>query len=86
MKLCENKLKFLNIHELIKDNRPISDFTWLKELDIAKGYDHGTTYINPTAASAFLECISDVKKARMSEWPTGTCMVSNSILLLWMVV
>lgn len=71
---------------LIKNNQPISDFTWLNELDIAKDCDHGIPYNNPTAATAFLGCISDVEKARMSEWLTGTCMVSNSFLLLWMVV
>jgi hypothetical protein len=56
---------------LVKNNRPISDFSWLCELDIAKGIDHGTTYNNPTAATAFLECISDVEKERMSELLTG---------------
>lgn len=65
------ELKFRNIHALIKNNRPISDFTWLNELDISKGYDHGTTYNNPTAATAFLECISDVEKAKMSELLTS---------------
>lgn len=49
------ELKFRNIYALIKNNRPISDFTWLNELDIAKDCDHGISYNNPTAATAFLE-------------------------------
>lgn len=49
------ELKFRNIYALIKNNRPISDFTWLNELDIAKDCDHGIPYNNPTAATAFLE-------------------------------
>lgn len=49
------ELKFRNIYALIKNNRPIIDFTWLNELDIAKDYDYGIPYNNPTAATAFLE-------------------------------
>ena len=30
-------LKFSNVHALIKKNRPISDITWLNQLDRAKG-------------------------------------------------
>lgn len=37
------ELKFRNIHALIKNNRPISDLTWLNELDIAKDCDDGKT-------------------------------------------
>ncbi|XP_062600058.1 zinc finger protein 862-like [Saccostrea cucullata] len=65
------ELKFRNIHALVKNNRPISDFTWLNELDIAKGVDQGTTYNNPTAATAFLECISAVERERMNDLLTG---------------
>ena len=34
------ELKFRNVHALIKKNRPISDITWLNQLDRAKGLDH----------------------------------------------
>jgi hypothetical protein len=50
MKLCENKLN---------KNSAIS-MHWLRTIDqlvtflgYAKGIDHGTTYNNPTAATAF---------------------------------
>jgi hypothetical protein len=36
---------------LIKKNRPISDITWLNQLDRAKGLDHSKTYDNITAAT-----------------------------------
>ena len=41
----ELELKFRNVHALIKkDGRPISDITWLNQLDRAKG--HSKTYDN----------------------------------------
>ena len=50
------ELKFRNVHALIKNNRPISDITWLTQLDGAKGYSK--TYDNMTAATCFVEFIS----------------------------
>jgi hypothetical protein len=35
----------------LKKNRPISDITWLIQLDRAKGLDHSKTYDNMTAAT-----------------------------------
>ncbi|XP_056008565.1 zinc finger protein 862-like [Ostrea edulis] len=57
--------KFRNIHALVKYNRPISDFTWLNALDQRKGLEHGTTYNNRWAATAFLECISETVKSEV---------------------
>ena len=34
------ELKFRNVYALIKNNKPISDITWLNQLDRAKGLDH----------------------------------------------
>ena len=34
-----------------KKNRPISDITWLSQLDRTKGLDHNKTYDNMTAAT-----------------------------------
>jgi hypothetical protein len=45
------ELKFRNVHALIKKNRPISDITWLSQLNRAKGLDHSKTYDNMTAAT-----------------------------------
>jgi hypothetical protein len=44
------KLKFRNVHALIKKNRPISDITWFSQLYRAKGLDHSKTYDNMTEA------------------------------------
>jgi hypothetical protein len=50
---CEEKMFFIRalqifLNALIKKNRPISDITWLNQLDRAKG--HSKTYDNMTAA------------------------------------
>jgi hypothetical protein len=50
------EVKFRNVHALIKKKRPISDITWLNQLDRAKG--HSKTYDNMTAATCFMEFIS----------------------------
>ena len=44
------KLKFRNVHALIKKNRPISDITWFNQLYRAKGLDHRKTYDNMSEA------------------------------------
>ena len=45
------ELKFRNVHALIKKNWPISDITWLTQLDRAKGLYHSKTYDKMTAAT-----------------------------------
>ena len=59
------ELKFRNIHALVKHNRPISDFTWLNELDEVKGLQHGNTYNNRSAGTLFLEFIADNVKCEL---------------------
>lgn len=70
-KLYKNKLNLnfaTSMHcRLIKNNRPISDFTWLNELDIAKDCDHGISYNNPTAATAFFRVYFWCRKGK-DEW------------------
>ncbi|XP_062589081.1 zinc finger protein 862-like [Saccostrea cucullata] len=66
------ELKFRNIHAIIKHNRSISDFDWMNSLDEAKGMQHGSTYNNRWAATAFIECISDTLKEEMLSQIKGT--------------
>lgn len=47
-------------HALIKNNRPLSDFTMICDLDEMKGYDLGRTYRNINSA-VFIQCIADVE-------------------------
>ena len=58
------KLKFRNVHALIKKNRPISDITWFSQLYRAKGLDHSKTYDNMTAATCFMEFISLIEREK----------------------
>ena len=60
------EFKFRNVHAIIKQNRPISDYKWLNALDRAKDLEHSTTYDNPRAATLFLEFISLVEKEKLS--------------------
>ncbi|XP_052222662.1 zinc finger protein 862-like isoform X2 [Dreissena polymorpha] len=58
-----NKLCYLfrNVHAIAKNNRPISDYKWLCELDIAKQIEIGSTYINDHAAVNFIHHIAKVE-------------------------
>jgi hypothetical protein len=56
---------FRNIHALVKNHRPLSDFMWLKDLDRVKGLDVSDTYNNHQAVVCFLEHISDVEKEKL---------------------
>ena len=56
---------FRNVHALVKNHRPLSDFKWLNELDKVKGHDVGDTYNNHQAAACFLEYISDIEKQNL---------------------
>ncbi|XP_053385072.1 zinc finger protein 862-like [Mercenaria mercenaria] len=49
---------FRNIHAVAKNNRPLTDYTWLCKVDKAKGLDLGDTYLNEKAALDFLSAIS----------------------------
>ena len=62
------ELKFRNIHAVIKHNRPISDFMWLNQLDIAKGLDHGDTYNNHMAGTNFLMNIALIEKEKCADF------------------
>ena len=60
-------LKFRNVHALVKHNRPLSDYSWLCELDKAKGFDVGSTYTNRFACVKFLRSIADEERSHLSD-------------------
>ena len=66
-----NRLVFLfrNAHAVMKHNRPISDYmyTWLCELDKAKGSDIGQTYLNNKASLEFIKSISNHETEKSKE-------------------
>ena len=57
--------KFRNVHAIAKNNRPISDYIWLCELDRAKGLSVGQTYANETAARDFLGEIAGIQQDKL---------------------
>ena len=57
---------FRNAHAVAKQNRPMSDYNWLCDLDAAKGVDIGETYKNGQAALKFINCIADTEKEATS--------------------
>ena len=58
---------FKNAHAIAKHNRPISDYKWLCEVDVAKGIDIGSTYLNDTAALSFIHSIANCQKRETEE-------------------
>lgn len=58
-------MKFRNVHALVKQNRPLSEFTWINSLDEKKELEHGKTYNNRWAATACLESISEIVKCEV---------------------
>jgi hypothetical protein len=52
---------FRNAHAVAKKNRPISDYTWLNDVDRSKGLEVGNTYLNAKAAINFINSIAEVE-------------------------
>lgn len=48
---------FRNAHSVCKNNRPLTDFIWLCQLDKVKGLDIADTYMNEKAATNFIKYI-----------------------------
>ena len=59
------KLGFLfrNAHAVGKQNRPMSDFIWMSQLDAVKNPDlnFGSTYMNSKACHKFISCLAGVE-------------------------
>ncbi|XP_014662095.1 PREDICTED: zinc finger protein 862-like [Priapulus caudatus] len=51
---------FRTCHALVRNNRPLSDFNWLCDLDEMKGLRLGETYHNTPAAKEFIKAIAEV--------------------------
>jgi hypothetical protein len=52
---------FRTCHALVKNNRPLSDFTWICDLDEMKGFDLGRTYWNINSSKVFIQAIVEVE-------------------------
>jgi hypothetical protein len=59
-----NKM-FRTCHAMVKNNRPLSDFVWLYQLDEMKGMNVGQTYRNVTSAKMFINAIIEVEFNRV---------------------
>jgi hypothetical protein len=59
-----NKM-FRTCHAMVKNNRPLSDFVWLCQLDEMKGMIVGQTYRNVTSAKMFINAIVEVEFNRV---------------------
>ena len=53
-------IKFRNVHALLKQKRPFSDFEWMNELDQLKGLDVGHEYGSDKSAATFAYHIAQV--------------------------
>lgn len=53
-------IKFRNAHYVAKHNKPFTEYTQLCKLDIAKGLDVGTSYVNRKGAALLMKTISAV--------------------------
>ena len=49
---------FRTVHALAKNNRPLTDFLWICDLDEAKGLNIGSTYRNNMQAATFLDFVA----------------------------
>ena len=55
---------FRNAHAVIKQNKALTDYKWLCDLDRAKGVDVGNTYLNEKAALNFVNIIAGTEKEK----------------------
>lgn len=56
------KILFRNVHALIKNRRPFTDFVWLCNLDEVKGVDVGETYRNDKQVVTFSHYIAETSR------------------------
>lgn len=74
------RIMFRNCHSIIMNNRPLTDYLWLCELDEIKGIDVGQTYRNIMSAKSFIKAISDdeFKKVKMDLLNTNyLCIIGD---------
>ena len=53
---------FRNAHAIAKQNRPLTDYKWLCQVDKSKGLDIGNTYQTEHAARDFIGCIAKYER------------------------
>ena len=69
-------LLFRNAHALAKTGRSFTDFTWLCDLDEAKGLNIGQTYRNDNRAREFLAAIATDARSKVSNALTSSKFAS----------
>ncbi|CAC5360735.1 unnamed protein product [Mytilus coruscus] len=52
---------FRTCHAMVKNNRPLSDFNWMCQLDEMKGLLIGNTYRNSSSAKTFIRAIAETE-------------------------
>ena len=60
-------LLFRSVHSLAKHARPFTDFTWMCELDVAKGLKIGLDYRNDKQAAVFSEYIAKAEISKIQK-------------------
>ncbi|CAC5426491.1 unnamed protein product [Mytilus coruscus] len=60
-----NKM-FRTCHAMVKNNRPLSDFNWICQLDEMKGLHIGNTYRNSSSAKTFIRAIAETEFNKVS--------------------
>ncbi|KAG1681662.1 hypothetical protein GQR58_011737 [Nymphon striatum] len=50
---------FRNAHAIVKNCRPMTDFTWMAKLDKAKDVDIGDTYLNDKSCKEIIVAIAE---------------------------
>ena len=67
---------FLNVFYIVTNNRPMTDYVWMCELDEKKGITLGKTYRNATAATCFLEAMAAVEYKKVAKDVQGARFIS----------
>ena len=60
-------LLFRNVHDIVKNNRPLRDYVWLYDLDVKKDLFEGETYRSQKSALPFLSSSSDIERQQTAE-------------------
>ena len=65
-----------NAHAVAKNNRPLTDYSWLAQLDKAKSLKVGETYLNEKAGLNFITYIAECERDRIHKWLEETPFIS----------
>ena len=71
-------LKSLNAHAIAKQNRPLTDYKWLSQVDKSKGLDIGNTYQTEHARD-FIGCIAKYERVFHDKFSFGQTVFLNCL-------